>query len=117
MQFSGERSAAGKRFLIVVARFNHWITQRLLEGAQRELKRLGAANDQIDVAWVPGSFEVPEAARAAAATGRYQGVVCLGAVIKGETSHDEHIATACMQGIQAASAATGVPVTMGGDHG
>lgn len=102
-----------KRYLVLAAKFNHWITRRLLEGARRRFRQLRAKDGQVDVAWVPGSFELPAAARAAAVTGKYHGIVCLGAVIKGETSHDEHIAAACAHGIQTVAATTGVPVTFG----
>lgn len=113
MEFVGEMSVEGKRFIIVVARFNRWITGRLLEGATRELVRLGVSEDEFDVAWVPGAFELPQAARAAAASGRYHGVICVGAVIKGETTHNEHVAAACVEGLRAASDATGVPIALG----
>lgn len=99
--------------MIIVARFNRWITERLLEGARRELKACGANDESVDVAWVPGSFELPQAALAGASAGRYRAVICLGAVIKGKTTHDEHIASSCANGIQAASAAAGIPVTFG----
>ena len=109
ISFEGEPTAAGGRFLIAAAKFNRWITDRLVEGAKRELVRLGANEADIDVAWVPGSFELPAAVKAGAASGRYAAVVCVGAVIKGETSHDEHISAACANGIREVSTATGVP--------
>jgi len=111
--FEGSRQDAAGRYLVVVARFNRWITERLLEGATRALAGAGVASERVDVAWVPGSFEIPAAARAGAATGRYRAVVCLGAVIRGETSHDEHVAAGCVQGLQAAAAATTIPITFG----
>jgi len=77
------------------------------------LLRLGARESDIDTAWVPGSFEIPAAARGGAKSGRYAAIVCLGAVIKGETSHDEHIAGACATGIQAVSVETGVSMGFG----
>ena len=79
--------AAGLRFAVVVARFNHLISARLLEGCAAELERRGAAPDDVHVAWVPGAFEIPVAARALALTGRYHAVVTLGVVIRGGTPH------------------------------
>ena len=112
-EIEGERKTGGKRFCVVAARFNSWLTERLLKGAVGELKRLGAAEGEIDVVRVPGSFELPVAAKKAAASGRYAAVVCLGAVLKGETSHDVQIASSCAAGIQEAALATGVPVAFG----
>jgi 6,7-dimethyl-8-ribityllumazine synthase len=97
----------------VVAEFNRWITNRLLQGALRAFTAAGIRASRVDVAWVPGSFELPAAARAGAATGRYRAVVCLGAVIRGETTHDEHVAAGCVMGLQAVAASTNVPVTFG----
>ena len=101
------------RFLIVASRFNRWITERLEQGARAEFARRGVAPADVETAWVPGSFEIPLAARAAAATGRYAGVACVGAILKGDTSHDRHIAEACVRGIGEAGTATGIPVTLG----
>lgn len=111
--FEGEPRDPKGRYLVVVARFNHWITDRLLQGAVRALGEAGVSADGVDVARVPGSFELPAAARAGAGTGRYRGVICLGAVIRGETSHDEHVAAGCVQGIQAVAASSEVPITFG----
>jgi len=101
------------KFLVLVSRFNRAITEKLLTGARRELRRMGTAARDVEVAWVPGAFELPQAGRKAAATGRYRGIVCLGAVIKGETSHDRHIAASCAIAIQEAAGATGVPFGFG----
>lgn len=101
------------RYLVVAARFNRWITDRLVAGALAEFKRRGVAERDAAVAWVPGSFEIPQAARAAAATGAWTGIACVGAILKGATSHDRHIAEACIRGIEEAGTATGVPVTLG----
>jgi 6,7-dimethyl-8-ribityllumazine synthase len=109
----GDRRASSGRYLIVVARFNKWITERLLSGAMAKLKELGCAEDAIDVAWVPGSFELPIVARVGAETKKYRAVICLGAVIKGETTHDEHVASGCVAGIQKAMQETGVPIMLG----
>ncbi len=87
----GNPQAAGGRFAIVVSRFNESITNRLLDGAVATLTAHGIADEAIDVARVPGAFEIPAAAEAMAATGGYAAVLCLGAVIRGETTHDQHI--------------------------
>lgn len=96
-----------------MASFNRWITDRLLAGARSEFRRRGVPAAAVEVVRVPGSFELPAAARAGAATGRFAAVACLGAILKGETSHDAHIAAACAAGIERAGAETGVPVTFG----
>ncbi|MEK7766042.1 MAG: 6,7-dimethyl-8-ribityllumazine synthase [bacterium] len=113
MLIEGDPAPGDRRFLILAARFNRWITDRLVTGASGELLRRGTRAERIDTAWVPGSFELPAAARAAAGTGRYAAVICVGAILKGETSHARLIADTCARGIQDASAATGVPVTLG----
>jgi 6,7-dimethyl-8-ribityllumazine synthase len=91
--FQGTLTAgsAGGRFAIVVSRFNESITSRLLEGAINTLTSHGVGEERIDVAWVPGAFEIPTVAGELAASGRYVAVICLGAVIRGETTHDQHI--------------------------
>jgi 6,7-dimethyl-8-ribityllumazine synthase len=89
--FDGQSGPCDGRFAVVVSRFNESITARLLDGAVRTLVAGGVAEDRIDVAWVPGAFEIPTAAARLAASGRYAAVLCLGAVIRGETSHDQHI--------------------------
>src|ERR1041384_494212 len=83
----GDLNGAGLKIAIVVARFNGIVTGYLLEGAQEALRRHGVADGDVDVAWVPGSFEIPLVAKQFAATGRYDAVVCIGAVIRGETDH------------------------------
>jgi 6,7-dimethyl-8-ribityllumazine synthase len=90
---------AGIRVALVVSRYNDSVTRRLRDGAVHALAAAGLAPDRIDVAWVPGAFELPLAADRLAASGRYAAVLCLGAIIKGETSHDRHIATAVATGI------------------
>jgi 6,7-dimethyl-8-ribityllumazine synthase len=82
---------SGDRYAIVVARWNHSVTGKLLEGAVTTLREAGVADDSIDVAWVPGSWEIPLIAQRMAASARYAAVICLGAVVRGETSHDQHI--------------------------
>ncbi|MGA2069017.1 MAG: 6,7-dimethyl-8-ribityllumazine synthase [Thermoguttaceae bacterium] len=89
--YDGQSGPCDGRFAVVVSRFNESITARLLDGAVQTLLARGVAEDRIDVVWVPGAFEIPTAAARLAASGRYAAVLCLGAVIRGETSHDQHI--------------------------
>ena len=103
----------GTRVGIAVARWNEPITRRLLAGAVHRLEAAGLPAAAVDVAWVPGSFELPLAADRLAATGRYAAILCLGAIIKGETSHDHHIATATAAGIEATARGRGLPVIFG----
>jgi len=98
---------------IAVARWNEPVTRRLLAGAIHRLGAAGLPESSIDVAWVPGSFELPFAADRLAATGRYAAIVCLGAIIKGETSHDRHIAAAAAGGIEQVARSRGLPVIFG----
>ena len=106
-------NAGNCRFGIVVSRFNEFINVRLLEGALDCLKRHGVVDENIDVAWVPGSFEIPLAAKRMAASERYNAVICLGTIIRGDTAHFDHVANGATSGIVAASADTGVPVMFG----
>jgi 6,7-dimethyl-8-ribityllumazine synthase len=101
------------RIAIVVSRFNDFVTDRLLAGAQEVLHEAGIADADVDVLRVPGAFELPIAAQRAAETGRVNAVVCLGCLIRGATPHFEYISSACAHGITAAAAATGVPMTFG----
>lgn len=110
---STERLPADARVAVVVARWNESITRRLLEAAAARLRDAGLAADSLDVAWVPGSFELPLVADRLAASGRYAAVLCLGAIIKGETIHDRVIADAVAAGIEAAGRAHGLPVIFG----
>jgi 6,7-dimethyl-8-ribityllumazine synthase len=105
--------AAGCRFAIVVSRFNHAITTKLCDGARAALAEAGAAAGDVEVFDVPGAFELPQAARAAAESGRYDAVVCLGCVIRGATPHFEYISTSVAQAIQDAAGETGVPMAFG----
>jgi 6,7-dimethyl-8-ribityllumazine synthase len=98
---------------IVVSRFNDFVTERLLDGAQQLLREQGIADDDVHVVRVPGAFEIPVAAQRIAETGRVAAVVCLGCLIKGATPHFDYIASACAHGITAAAAATGVPMAFG----
>jgi 6,7-dimethyl-8-ribityllumazine synthase len=101
------------RIAIVVSRFNDFVTDRLLAGAQEALREQGIADADVEVLRVPGAFEVPIAAQRVAETGRVAAVVCLGCLIRGATPHFDYIATACAHGITAAAAATGVPMAFG----
>lgn len=105
------------RFAIVIGRFNDLVTGKLLEGCQDCLKRHGIDVDpngsQVDYAWVPGSFEIPLVARQLALTGRYEAVICLGAVIKGQTPHFDYVAAEVSKGVAAAGFQTGIPVVFG----
>jgi 6,7-dimethyl-8-ribityllumazine synthase len=111
--YRGELDGAGVRLAIVVSRFREEITSRLLAGAQKAASELGVSDKDIDVAWVPGAFELPLAARTLAETERYDAVVCLGAVLKGETSHDQYISHEVARGIGQAAQETGVPIVFG----
>jgi 6,7-dimethyl-8-ribityllumazine synthase len=111
--YQGIVASAGGRFAIVVARFNESITTRLLDGALETLTKHGVLSDDIDVAWVPGAFEIPTAAARLAASGRYLAVLCLGAVIRGETTHDQHINRAVSMALAEIGVRTGVPALFG----
>jgi 6,7-dimethyl-8-ribityllumazine synthase len=111
--FEGRQHAPGTRFAIVVARWNDFVTARLLAGAREALAEAGVADADVDVAWVPGAFELAAAARHLATTRRPAAVICLGCVIRGGTPHFEYIAAAAAHGISAAAAATGVPMAFG----
>jgi len=109
----GERgglSAAGLRFGIVVSEFNSFITDRLLAGSLDALRGAGAADNQIEIIRVPGSFEIPLAAKKLASTGRFDSIVCIGCVLRGETSHYDYVASETARGIQLAQLDTGVPM-------
>lgn len=110
---SAARLPARCRVAVVVSRWNDAVTGRLLDAAVATFLAAGLGNDAIEVARVPGSFELPFAADRLAATGRYAAVLCLGAIIKGETSHDQYIATATACGIEATARSRGVPVLFG----
>lgn len=109
----GTVDAHGRRFAVVVGRFNGEVTERLLEGALSALRRHGVDDDDVEVAWVPGAFELPVAADRFAGSGEFEAVVCLGAVIRGETPHFEFVAGEAARGIQDVSLRTGVPCTFG----
>ena len=105
--------AAGLRLGVVCSRFNGRITLRLLDGARRACESLGLGAEDVEEAWVPGAFEIPLAAQALVRSGRVDAVVCLGCVIRGETSHYDFVAGECARGIREVALATGVPVMFG----
>jgi 6,7-dimethyl-8-ribityllumazine synthase len=107
------RPRPGARFAVIAARFNETITKRLLDGALRALTAGGVAETAVDVHWVPGAFELPQAAALVARTGKYAGVVCVGCVIRGQTPHFDFIAGQAAAGIQRVGLDTGVPTAFG----
>jgi 6,7-dimethyl-8-ribityllumazine synthase len=109
----GRLSAEGLRVAIVASRWNDFIVSRLIGGATDALERLGASSDAITIIRVPGSFELPMAAKRAAMSDEYDAVVCLGVVIRGETSHNEYIAAEVIKGIASVSLETNLPITLG----
>lgn len=111
--FEGRLVAGDYKFGIVVSRFNEFISKNLLSGALDSLKRHEAADDNIDVAWVPGSFEIPLVAQKLAVSGKYDAVICLGAVIRGSTPHFDYVAAEVSKGVARVGLETGVPVTFG----
>lgn len=112
--YEGDLVASGLRFGVVVSRWNAFITERLLEGALDFLKRHGVDTDgAVDVARVPGTFEIPLVAQRMAASGRYDAVICLGCLIRGSTAHFDYIASECSKGIGQAMMQTNVPVAFG----
>jgi len=108
-----ELDGTGMRVAVVCGRFNDVITLRLLEGTRRGLAEVGVADADVTVEWVPGSFEIPFAARLLASSGRFDAVICLGAVIRGETSHYDFVAGECARGITDVQLSTGVPTMFG----
>lgn len=106
----GNITAKGLRFAIVASRFNEFITTKLLEGALDMLRRHGAPENAVDVVWVPGAFEIPLAAKKLADCGRYDAVICVGAVIRGATSHYDYVCSEVSKGVAQAALSTGVPV-------
>ncbi|ENY5525883.1 6,7-dimethyl-8-ribityllumazine synthase [Staphylococcus pseudintermedius] len=113
MKFEGQLNGKGLKIGVVVGRFNDLITGRLLDGAQDALRRHQVAEDSIDVAYVPGAFELPIVAKKMAQTGKYDAVVTLGCVIRGATSHYDYVCNEAAKGIAKASDDTGVPVIFG----
>src|SRR5947209_13308120 len=113
MIYEGTFAPPPGRFALVAARFNHFVVEHLVGGARDALVRHGVADGDIDVVWVPGSFEIPLVARRLAAGGEYAALICLGAVIRGDTDHYDHVAGEAAKGVAAAALATGVPVVFG----
>ncbi|MSO83167.1 MAG: 6,7-dimethyl-8-ribityllumazine synthase [Acidobacteria bacterium] len=112
-ELRGSPTAKGYRFAIVVSRVNGEVTEGLLDGARQALAEAAVRDEDITVIRIPGAFEIPVTALRAAETGRFDAVICLGCLIKGDTMHFEYIASASCQGIADAAAATGVPMTLG----
>jgi 6,7-dimethyl-8-ribityllumazine synthase len=109
----GKLSAKGLKFGIVISRFNETISNKLLDGALDSLKRHDVNEEELTVAWVPGAFEIPLVASIMADSGKYDAVICLGAVIRGDTPHFEYVAAESVKGIASASIKSGVPVILG----
>ncbi len=111
--FEGVLLGKGLKFGVVVSRFNEFITRKLLDGAQDALLRHGVIEEDIDIAWVPGSFEIPLAAKQLAQTKRYDAVICLGTVVRGATPHFEYIAAEVTKGIAKVGLDAGLPISYG----
>ncbi|MSQ24087.1 MAG: 6,7-dimethyl-8-ribityllumazine synthase [Chloroflexi bacterium] len=109
-EFGGEIKVGNKRFAVVVSRFNSLVTERLLDGARQAFRENGVPEAALDVVWVPGAWELPVATATLAKMGIYDAIVCLGAVIRGETAHFEHIAREASAGIAATARETGLPI-------
>lgn len=112
-EFSGAPAGAGRRLAVVASRFNESITRKLAEGAQDALVRHGVAADDIDLLWVPGAWELPLAVRHALATERYDAVIAVGAVIRGDTPHFEYVSGEALRGLADAAAQSETPVSLG----
>ncbi len=111
--YEGSLVGAEGRFAIVVARWNDFIGRSLLDGTKEGLRRHGIPEERVDIAWVPGSFEIPLVAKKVAASGKYAAVICLGAVIRGATPHFDYVAGGVASGIASVSLETGVPLIFG----
>lgn len=111
--YEGQMDGSGLKFGIVVSRFNDFITRRLVEGCLDGLKRNGASEEDLEIIYVPGAFEIPLAARRMAETGRFDAVITIGAVIRGGTAHFDYVAGQVSRGVATASMATGVPIIFG----
>ena len=112
-KIEGKLIANGMKFGIVAARFNEFIVSKLIGGAEDALLRHGAKEDDITLAWVPGAFEIPTAAKQMAQSGKYDAIICLGAVIRGATSHYDYVCNEVSKGIAHVSLETGIPVMFG----
>jgi 6,7-dimethyl-8-ribityllumazine synthase len=111
--FEGKISAEGFRFVIIVSRFNDFISSRLVEGAMDALKRHGATDEQVSLVKVPGAFEIPHTAKKLVESNRYDAIICLGAVIRGSTPHFEYVAAEVSKGIANVGIESKIPVTFG----
>jgi len=111
--YIGKLLAAGKKFAIIVARFNEFITAKLLDGALDSLHRHSAEDEKIEVFWTPGSFEIPLLAKKLAQSKKFDGIICLGAIIAGDTPHYEFIAAEVTKGIAQIVLETGIPISFG----
>ncbi len=113
-EYQGQLIASSDaKFAIIVSRFNEFVTKRLLDGALDALTRHGASDDNIDVIWSPGSYEIPVLAQQVASSGRYDAVICLGAVIRGGTDHYQYVASEVAKGVALAAMNTGIPCIFG----
>ena len=112
-EYKGELISKGYKYALVVSRFNNFITEKLLEGAMDALIRSGAKNDEINIVRVPGSFEIPLVAKRIAKSGKYDSIICLGAVIRGETPHFDFVANEVTKGIALLNLELSIPVTYG----
>ncbi|MEL7561634.1 6,7-dimethyl-8-ribityllumazine synthase [Dehalogenimonas sp. 4OHTPN] len=113
VSYEGSLIGQGLKFAVVVSRFNEFMTGKLVAGAKDAFLRHGVTESDIDLAWVPGAFEIPLVAKKLAVSGRYNAVVCLGAVIKGNTPHFDYIANEVAKGVAAVNIETGLPVIFG----
>lgn len=111
--YEGQLVDHHNKYGIVVSRFNHFITEKLLEGAIDCLKRHGVHDDNIVVVWVPGAFEIPQAAKQLLSKKMVNAIICLGAVIRGGTTHFEHVSTECIKGVSAVGLKSDIPVSLG----
>ncbi len=109
----GMLTVTNEKFCIVVSRFNEFITAKLLSGALDELKRHGVSDEDIDIVWCPGAFEIPLISKTCALTGKYSAILALGAVIKGSTSHYDYVCAEVSKGVASVGLETGVPVIFG----
>jgi 6,7-dimethyl-8-ribityllumazine synthase len=109
----GRHDGAGLRVAIAVSRFNEHVTLKLLAGARDALRRCGVADDAVAVAWAPGAYDLPVVAQALARTGRFDAIVCLGCVIRGETAHDRYVAAGAALGLSRVALDASLPVTFG----
>jgi 6,7-dimethyl-8-ribityllumazine synthase len=113
VNYEGSLIGQGLKFAVVISRFNEFMTGKLLAGAKDAFLRHGVAESDVDIAWVPGAFEIPLVAKKLADSGRYQAVVCLGAVIKGSTPHFDYVAGEVAKGVAAVNLSSGVPAIFG----